>query len=262
MLHAKALAVTVAYDMYLECAEGSLSNEWKQEKPVDFYTFREKLAKQMVLYSPLDRKYPGDEKFRVATRQPKKKRKFANVASEINSSAASAATTTSNRTTITREGIVAQHKRLCGDLTFLYAHVQSVKPTDSSGRICVVCGKRCYSVCVSCGEAMHRFPSKKSTEVPCFYHHHNTSFFGLSKRDATTAGTRIKDWTFPSPNRMGNHRKDILCLLQPRAIALPPQTPRAAPVTRAVSAPVVVPATATNDLDDSALPPIDMNRVI
>jgi len=71
MLHAKALAVTVAYDIYLECAEGVMDLSWKQEKPVDFHTFRKKLAKQMLAYSPQHRKYPGDEKFRPYTRRPK-----------------------------------------------------------------------------------------------------------------------------------------------------------------------------------------------
>ena len=147
----------------------------------------------------------------------------------------------------------------------LCSHVQSVKPTDSSGRICVVCGKHCYSICVVCGEAMHRFTSKKDTAgtVPCFYHHHNTSFFGLSKRDATVNGTRTKDWKFPSPNRISNHRKDILCLLQPRAIALPPVTPRAAtPRAASATGPAVMPAVAANDPNATLDPPIDMNRVI
>ena len=68
MIHAKALAVVVAYDIYLECCEGLLrAGEWQQTQPVDFYSFREKLAKQMLQYSPRERKYPGDEKFRVST---------------------------------------------------------------------------------------------------------------------------------------------------------------------------------------------------
>jgi len=210
-----------------------MSNEWKVLKPVDFYTFREKLANQMLQYSPQDRKCPGDEKFRVSTRQPKSKRKHANVASKKNVASAStsvqtAVTTCSN---LTRESFGNNTKPLCGDLTMLHKHVESVKATDSCGRICVVCGKRCYSVCVACGDAMHRFPSKPSKKgaaigMPCFYHHHNTSFFGLSKRGAPVAGTRVKDWTFPSPHRIANHRKDVLHILQPRAIALPPTTPR------------------------------------
>lgn len=69
MLLAKAMAVAIAYDVYCECAEGKLDDSWELEEPVDFYTFRECLAKQMLQYSPCDRKYPGDSKFRVAMEQ-------------------------------------------------------------------------------------------------------------------------------------------------------------------------------------------------
>jgi len=120
---------------------------------------------------------------------------------------------------------------------------------------------------VACGEAMHRFPSKPSKKggaisMPCFCHHHNTSFFGPSKRDAPVAGTRIKDWLFPSAQQIVNHRNDVLHILQPRAIALPPTTPRVTatpPVPRAQPAQQAAPhQAAAVQLE----PPIDMNRVI
>ncbi len=60
MIHGKALAVVVAYDMYLECSEGELEPAWKVEKPMDFWSFREKLSEQMLQYKPTRRKYPGD----------------------------------------------------------------------------------------------------------------------------------------------------------------------------------------------------------
>ena len=65
MLHGKALAVVVAYDIYLECAAGKLDPTWRVDKPVDFHRFREKLAVQiqMLTYSPKNLSYPGDEKF-------------------------------------------------------------------------------------------------------------------------------------------------------------------------------------------------------
>lgn len=257
MLHAKALAVAVAYDVYLECSDGAMKEEWKTNKPVDFYTFREKLAKQMLSYTPQERKYPGDEKFRLATQQAKKKRKHhANVSSERNSSAGSVST---NSTCPTRESFVTNSKRLCGDLTLLCRHIQSVKPTDSSGRICVVCGKRCYSICTACGDPMHRLPTKKkvgdTVETPCFYHHHNTSIFGLSKRDAKNTGTRVKDWSFPNAQTIAKHRQDVLCLLQPRAIALPPTTPRLPPASAPAAAAVDTPQRGEE-------PPIDHSRVI
>jgi len=77
---------------------------------------------------------------------------------------------------------------------------------------------------------MHRYPKKGTDNVPCFYHHHNTSFFGLSKKDAPLAGTRIKDWTFPTQTKMDRHRNDIHKILEPRVISLPPITPRPQPI--------------------------------
>jgi len=51
---------------------------------------------------------------------------------------------------------------------------------------------------------MHVFSSKKkgkqaNDDIPCFYHHHNTAFFGLSKHDVPVADRKTKDWKFPSP---------------------------------------------------------------
>jgi len=69
MNHGKALAVTTAYDMYLECCEGNLNGDWKVPKPVDFHQFREKLGMQMMQYDPRKRLYLGDDKFRVCTQQ-------------------------------------------------------------------------------------------------------------------------------------------------------------------------------------------------
>ena len=48
MLHEKAMAVVVAYDMYLEVAEGTLSNNWKLDDLMDFWWFQEKLANLML----------------------------------------------------------------------------------------------------------------------------------------------------------------------------------------------------------------------
>ena len=68
MVHAKALAVTVAYDIYKECADGLMrAGEWKLDSCVSFHRFREKLAFQMLEYNPKNLKYPGDERFRAVT---------------------------------------------------------------------------------------------------------------------------------------------------------------------------------------------------
>ena len=73
MLHAMSLAMDIAYDSYLEVAEGKLNPEWKT-LPVDFWRFRNRLSKQMLVYDPLHRKYSGDGAMRVCTSQRKRNR--------------------------------------------------------------------------------------------------------------------------------------------------------------------------------------------
>ena len=68
MLHSIGLAIVIAYDMYLELSEGKLASEWKT-LPCDFWTFRDKLSKQMLQYDPLHREYKGDAGMRVCTVQ-------------------------------------------------------------------------------------------------------------------------------------------------------------------------------------------------
>ena len=48
MLHGKAMAVAVAYDMCLEVVEGKINNNWKLDEPMDFWRFQEKLANSML----------------------------------------------------------------------------------------------------------------------------------------------------------------------------------------------------------------------
>ena len=92
------MAVVVAYDIYKECCEGLMrAGEWKQE-PVDFYRFREKLALQMLTYSPKNRKYAGDERFRVSTSQHVARRL-------VNSPALSSSRSISSNSTLSKESI-------------------------------------------------------------------------------------------------------------------------------------------------------------
>ena len=219
MIHAKALAVVVAYDMYLECCEGKLrAGEWEIEKPVDFHRFREKLATQMLQYSPKNRKYPGDEKFRESTQQSVKHRR-----QPFSSSSASVSTATSNG--VTREAFFGSSERLCGDLTGLADHLRSIKVIPNKNKKkCVVCGLNAYHICMKCvgpdgkkGVAMHRGVKEDGDKVPCAIHHHNTAFFGLSRNDhrLVAGGKRKKDWAFPSNQEMAEHAKEVKRVLQP-----------------------------------------------
>ena len=218
MLHAKSMAVVVAYDIYLECCDGLMrAGEWRQRNPVSFHLFREKLAKQMLLYNPKDRKYPGDERFRASTSQHKQRRPPLHT--DLSNSASSGDSTMSS---VTQASIKeASRKRLCGDLCPLIEHLSSIQQIPNrNSKVCVVCGKDCYHVCMKCvgddgrkGVAMHCAPiltGRGHAGIPCNVHYHNTSFYGLARNDYRLAGVSAKkDWKQASPSDRQVHYRKI-----------------------------------------------------
>lgn len=226
MLHGKSIAVVVAYDLYLECCEGKMrAGQWKVEKAVDFHRFREKLATQMLQYSPKHRKYPGDEQFRVSTRQHKDRRPPSGLSSARSVASSAATNGRTSDSGSTSGGLLIKKKhfqseeslsRHCGDLTPLYPHVeQCISIRNGGKKTCVVCGEQAYHVCMACigpdgkkGVAMHRF-ARKGKPVSCFYHHHNSHFFGLARNDHKLLGIRKRDWTYPTEEVIQSHAKKI-----------------------------------------------------
>ena len=63
------MSIVIAYDMYLEVAEGKLDNDLRVKYPVDFWTFQDVLSVQMLEYDPKNRHYLGDDAMRVCTKQ-------------------------------------------------------------------------------------------------------------------------------------------------------------------------------------------------
>ena len=65
MNHAKALAVVIVYDIYLEVTDGELHPAWKvkDELKLDFWSFRAILSNQLLSYHPTQRQYLGDSQF-------------------------------------------------------------------------------------------------------------------------------------------------------------------------------------------------------
>ena len=61
MRHGKAIAMSMAYKLYLQCAEGGVDQDWKVP-PVSGPLFKKKMAFQMVNYRARNMHYPGDEK--------------------------------------------------------------------------------------------------------------------------------------------------------------------------------------------------------
>jgi hypothetical protein len=59
--HAKAIAMSMAYSLYLQCAEGTVNPEWKVT-PVSGPRFWQRMSLQMVQYKSSNLHYPGNEK--------------------------------------------------------------------------------------------------------------------------------------------------------------------------------------------------------
>ena len=195
MLHAKAMAVVIAYDIYQECAEGNLDESWKVDKPLSFWHFREKLSEQMLKYRPVDRKYPGDSNLRCATSQNMGKRKNQNMR---DSDGPAPATHGHRDEEIAPSGLsgsemfVYKHlkqyvdkltpsnTRYCGDLRELERHVAAAATGFKDGRRCAFCGELTYSKCVICDAPLCFFPLKgKNRGKLCYLHYHDITDFGL-----------------------------------------------------------------------------------
>ena len=65
--------MSMAYSLYLHCAEGSVDPDWKVIA-VSGSRFRQKMSLQMVGYKASNLNYPGDSKMRKATQMNKRKR--------------------------------------------------------------------------------------------------------------------------------------------------------------------------------------------
>jgi len=209
MIHGKALAVVVAYDMYLECCTGNLVPAWKTA-PVTFYRFREVLAKQMLTYSPTKREYPGDERMRACTQQSKKKRvtSTTSVNTALSSVSSSEYTTDSG---INSSSLDSAGSRLCGFLDDLLEHERGMKTIENKGhQVCRCCGKPAYTYCSVCpGNPAIHVRASHGKKNSCFLHYHNTASFGKWKEDFKYTGEKRKNWSYPDDIELQEHSKQM-----------------------------------------------------
>ncbi len=70
--NANAIAMSMAYSLYLQCAEGTVDPEWKVTL-VSEPRFWQKMSLQMVQYKCSNLQYPGDEKMCKNIQMNKKK---------------------------------------------------------------------------------------------------------------------------------------------------------------------------------------------
>lgn len=206
MTHAKAMAITIAYDIYLEVCEGQLHAECKVEKPVTFFRFREKLAKQMLHYSPKHRKYFGDANFRCSTQQPIRRRTPSpgprrSILQSSSSDDASALCSVA-----TRDQVEAASDRLCGDLNSLEQHEAAMEQLKYY-RACVICGKSAYWKCTKCPNqpVLHRHPPKGSDDnISCHVKYHNTLRYGITRAESSK-----RKWQEPNAAVSEAHAKQM-----------------------------------------------------
>ncbi len=76
--HAKAIAMSMAYSLYLQCAKGTVDPEWNVT-PVSGPRFWQRMSLQTVQYKCSNLHYPGDEKMRKNTQMNKKKHRTSNI---------------------------------------------------------------------------------------------------------------------------------------------------------------------------------------
>lgn len=207
--HALSLAVVIAYDVYKECCEGELQEEWKNDNPVDFFTFRETLSLQMLRYNPRSELYPGDEQMRAVTSLPRAKRK-------------SMVTDHVTRSQLERAKR-SRTSRLCGDIDKLCHHVSSIASLTKP-RKCAWCGVDTYKMCGVCkdstskkGIPLHYNQTKGEGQGEmCFYHYHNDGMFGLGRNDGTSLLNqkgKKAEWKKPSKSDIEQNKAHINSLL-------------------------------------------------
>ena len=223
-LHCMSYGVVVAYDIYCEIAEGKCNNAWKVDKPVDFWTFRDKLSTQMLQYQPRAKKYYGNENFRVNTQIAKSQRATAEARTAGDEgtpsrrrgrpTAAAASGERNNAANLLRNEFEkakssrGNNSRLCGDLFKLQKHLDELKCGKRHGGACVVCGETAQTKCMLCGVYLHCLPQRgEHARKQCFFEYHSESFFGLAKADYELAKIRKCDWKYPSSAKKRQNRQ-------------------------------------------------------
>jgi hypothetical protein len=202
-LHALSIAVVAAYDMYVECCEGSLDQSWRIEPKdrMSFRLFRLLLSEQMLQYSPTNLKFPGNKCFQAWTRRTKRQRdKSTNSHSSTSTSVSTMGVNIDNYKKA-KYGDRRTAPRLCGDLQYIKKHFESLKKMGNKMK-CEVCGELTTMRCGLCKKYMCLFKKKKFIGGQCAMTYHNDCFFGLAKSDSETLhGIPKNNWVPPSTNK-------------------------------------------------------------
>ena len=177
--HGKAIAMSMAYSLYLQCAEGGVDPDWKV-KPVSGPQFRQKMSLQMVQYKSSNQNYPGDEKMRTTTIKPKRIRLSADEMALVDCS------DNTKRVSYSQYLDVKQPRgkktRMCsGDLHLLKQHINSM--TKVGAGACQWCGKRTFMRCELCKKRVCLKSGVSATSLSCCLDFHDDTKYGLGMMD-------------------------------------------------------------------------------
>jgi hypothetical protein len=200
-LHALSMGVIAAYDMYNECCDGGLDNEWEipEHKRMSFSVFRQTLGKQMLEYDPAKLKYLGDEKSRSATQGHKKRKK---VTGGTRQQRKREEESYYNEGGMTLGNFIKamEMPRLAhdGNLTMLQEHFVNI--TKKSNKMtCDVCGEATYWRCdICCKPVCVTDGARKWNGATCAIAFHNPSFWGLAMSDVHLHKMTTREWTPPT----------------------------------------------------------------
>jgi hypothetical protein len=178
--HGKAIAMSMAYSLYLQCAEGGVDPDWKV-KPVSGPQFRQKMSLQMVQYKSSNMNYPGDEKMRTNTIKPKRIRLSADEMALVDCSDNTMRVSYSQYLDV-KQPRGKKMTRLCsGDLNLLKQHINSM--TKVGAGCCQWCGKRTFMRCEICQKHVCLKNGRSATSLSCCLDFHDDTKYGLGMMD-------------------------------------------------------------------------------
>jgi len=216
MRHAKAIAMSMAYNLYVQCCEGNVDPEWTM-KAVSSTRFKQELSSQMVQYKAYNKKYPGDEMMRGATQRNKNKRGGAH------NEEVSLVRCNDREVRVSYEQYEKEKKqvrngkkpRLCSDnLELLKEHIQSMTKVHPAA--CAYCGKKTWMKCGICDVHLCIKEGTSMTTMSCPLDFHNDRLYGLGYKDRIDlfcAPKNAKRFHKPGVNEIkgnNNHMKDLI----------------------------------------------------
>lgn len=218
MRHGKGLALSMAYQMYSECAAGDLNPLWKVDKPMRPPEFAQRIAEQMCNYRAKHNAYPGDKGLRNSTkvhRSRRGKRK----ADELEVSADQTLRVSYDQYLDAKNPRGRDKKsRLCSDdLGLLKTHINSMKKLNKSS--CQVCGKPCWMKCTICNKTVCLKSDSFGSSLSCCIDMHDDNYFGLTMDDRVDLfGELKKDFKKASATEIKNNKAHIAKLKKKKMV--------------------------------------------